>query len=243
MVRSPEAQNAVRAYLAEPALRPALGTPYGDIAQMILGRLGSDPTDRVMPALKMLRPVDTKLVLFYLIQAVDGATSQARILVDSRRLADEFHQYAESARALLKFCCERTSMRLWQVLPELANELDEAARFYRTKPEELQITDRQNEAARQLLALRHFSFCLRDKLQLKCASAKQKKAVQWLVEIALDVSIPDGRVAEGLLRPRSRTRKNIDDVGQTRPQKHHGCPKSPNIMTNNKKYLPRRNVI
>ena len=72
MVLSLDAQKVVRAYLAEPALRPVSGS----IAQMVLERLANDPTDRVMPALTILRPADSKLLLFYLIQAVDVASAR-----------------------------------------------------------------------------------------------------------------------------------------------------------------------
>jgi len=211
MVISIEARRAVQAYLADP------NTPKHDVAHTVLGRLAADREGKVSAALNRLKSARNVLVLSYLIQAVDLATSSRDIVSQTTKLADDFLQFAESARALAAFSRERASMRLWHSLPELAQELEEQALVYRAQPAVLQISNKKNgPAAEQILAMRRFGRRLRAELGIECKNAKQKEAVRWLIESALDCAIPNGRVTEAL-RP---------GPGRSRRRKPTECPKT-----------------
>jgi hypothetical protein len=62
--------------------------------------------------------------------------------------------------------------------------------------------------------MRHFSLRLRG-LQIDCSGAMRREAIQWLVEAALDCTIPEGRVTEAL-----RLRRG----GHSSPKKARECP-------------------
>jgi hypothetical protein len=192
-------QKIVRDYLRE----PAVFAPKGSIARITLDRLAGDQTDRVASAIARLKPAHPNLVLFYLVQSMDLATSQNDIV--------------ETARELAAFSRAQTSMHLWVTLPKLAEELDERANFNDAALNLLRISRKRGDAsAEQLLALRHFAHRLRSEFGLTLSCASQKEAVGWLVEVALDCKIPKGRVMEGLrlqteghsARPKSIERPN-----------------------------------
>jgi hypothetical protein len=206
-------QKIVRDYLRE----PAVFAPKGSIARITLDRLAGDQTDRVASAIARLKPAHPNLVLFYLVQSMDLATSQNDIVQSTSELARRFRHFAETARELAAFSRAQTSMHLWVTLPKLAEELDERANFNDAALNLLRISRKRGDAsAEQLLALRHFAHRLRSEFGLTLSCASQKEAVGWLVEVALDCKIPKGRVMEGLrlqteghsARPKSIERPN-----------------------------------
>jgi hypothetical protein len=211
MANASLAKTAVRAYVGEVMTRKD-----DELAQTVIRRLEADTDGCVSAALARLKPAHAGLIIFYLIQSADCAKSSGDIVNKTKELADDYRHAAKRARELFEFCRGKTSMHLWSVLPQLVAELDRQAQFYDEQPRKLQISRKSEDAtAEQLLALRHFSRRLRDEFQISRFSAKHKEAIRWLIEAALNCTVPEARVAEAI-RPQR--------VGHSRAHRTGQCP-------------------
>jgi hypothetical protein len=202
-----QARHAVAAFRRESA------SVYR-VAPAVLSRLEADRDGRVSAALQRLKPALPSLIIFYLIQTADLAESRVEIDEYSKRRASEYRKNAEKTRELFQFCEGNISIHLWSVLPKVADELEEAARFAEAQPQKLQINRKlRDEGAGQILAVCHFIKRLLENFNINCfdtrlqkaAQQRLQEAVRWLVEAALscDFKEPPNRWPEALRKAKA----------------------------------------
>jgi hypothetical protein len=172
---------------------------FPPVADTALDRLESDPDGKVAAALQRLQARHSDMLLFYLMKAIDLATSRQCIMAETEQLSKDCRRHAQAARDLYAFARDRVLIQLWTLLPRLAEELDAEADRHAAAPHHLHINRKiGGDYAEQLLALRHFFCSLRDELGLNCRDRKIRQAAVWLVEAALACEIPATRVSQAL---------------------------------------------